>query len=87
MATLQSMHNEQHNLCHIPVPRPSQHPFFDRLQYAKTNGEGVVHFVIWMTSISVHLGRQREGGVPDHKKKFCGLILLLLSKHWSFEHL
>ena len=27
------------------VPRPSYHLVFDRLQYAKTEGEGPVHFI------------------------------------------
>ena len=34
------------------VPRPSHHPVFDRLQYAKTEGESLVHFITWMTSVS-----------------------------------
>jgi len=27
------------------VPRPSTPPVFDRLQYAKTEGEGLVNFI------------------------------------------
>ena len=36
---------------HSLIPRPSHRPVFDRLQYAKTEGEGLVHFI--------------TGGVPD----------------------
>ena len=28
------------------IPRPSHCPVFDRLQYAKTEGEGMIHFII-----------------------------------------
>jgi len=31
--------------CLSLVPRPSHHPFFDRLQYEKTEGEGLVSFI------------------------------------------
>ena len=34
------------------VPRPSHRPVFDRLQYAKMEGEGLVSFITWMTSVS-----------------------------------
>ena len=27
------------------IPRPSHHPGFDRLQYAKMEREGLVHFI------------------------------------------
>ena len=46
------------------VPRPSHHPVFDRLQYAKTEGEGLVSFY-HVNDVSVYLGRQRGGGVSD----------------------
>jgi len=29
------------------VPRPSTPPVFDRLQYAKTEGEGLGNFIMW----------------------------------------
>ena len=31
---------------HSLVPRPSHHPVFDCLQYAKTEGEGLVSFIM-----------------------------------------
>ena len=37
------------------VPRPSHHPVFDRLQFTKTNREGLVHFIL--CDINVYLGR------------------------------
>ena len=43
------------------VPRPSHHPVFDRMQYAKMEGGGLVHFISCMTSVSTQ-GRQRAGG-------------------------
>ena len=43
------------------VPRPAYHPVFDCLQYAKTEGEGLVYFIT--NDVSVYLGRQ--GGFPD----------------------
>ena len=40
----------QHTCIHIHVslvPRPSTPPVFDRLQYAKTEGEGLGNFITW----------------------------------------
>ena len=43
------------------VPSPSHRPVSDRLQYAKTNGEGLVHFI--MCDVSVYLA-DRGVGLP-----------------------
>ena len=43
------------------------------LAVCKTEGEALVHFITWMTSVSTC--RQRWGGVPDRKDAFCGRIL------------
>ena len=43
------------------VPRPSHQPVFDRLQYAKMEGEGLVHFY-HVNDFSVYLGIQQGGG-------------------------
>ena len=43
------------------VPRPSHCPVFDRLQDAKTEGEGLVSFITWMTSVSTRVDRGGEG--------------------------
>lgn len=34
------------------IPRLSHHPVFDRLQYTKNEGGGLVHFVMWIMSTS-----------------------------------
>ena len=60
-------------------------PGFDRLQYAKTEGEGLVHFIMWMTSVPtyiVHVGRQRGGGVPYWKNE---VEACSWPKRWRFE--
>ena len=44
-------------------PRPSQHPIFDHLQYAKTEGERWSIF----NDVGVYLGRQRGGRVPHRR--------------------
>ena len=47
------------------IPRPSHLQVFDCLQYAKMEGEILVHFY-HMNDVSVYLGRQRgERGVPN----------------------
>ena len=48
------------------VPRPSHHPVFDHLQYAKMKGEGLVHFY-HVNDFSVYLGIQ-QGGVGGGEK-------------------
>ena len=40
-----------HSLCSL-VPRPSHRPVYDHLLYAKMEGEGLVHFITWMMSLS-----------------------------------
>ena len=52
------------------ISRPSHRPVFDHLQYAKTEGKGLVYFITWMMSVSTYLGRQREGGIAHHKNEF-----------------
>ena len=48
------------------VPSHSLHPVVDRLQYVKTEWEGLVYFITctWMTSVSTE-----EGGIPDRKNE------------------
>ena len=58
------------------VPRPSHRPVFDRLQCAKTEGEGLGAFY-HVNDVSVYLGRQRRGGVIDRKDAFHGCVLRL----------
>ena len=50
-------------ICSSLVPSPSHGPVFDCLQYAKTEGEGLVHFITWMT---LCLPRWTEGGRGTH---------------------
>ena len=57
------------------VPRPSHHPVFDRLQYAETEGGGLVHFITWI---------QRGGGVPDQKNTFRACLLCFDKASSSF---
>ena len=57
------------------VPRPSHHPVFDHLQYAKTE-EGLIHFY-HVKDVSVYT--EKEWALrPYVSCSFC-------SKHWSFE--
>ena len=53
------------------VPRPSHHPVFDRLQYAKMEGEGRLGIIYHVNDVSVYLGRQRvdRGGEGSPIKK------------------
>ena len=60
-------------LCISLIPRPSHHPLFDCLQCAKMEGEGLVTFITWMTSVSTY--RQRGEVVPDWKDAFRARIL------------
>ena len=57
------------------VPRPSSPPDFDRLQFAKMEGEGLVHFP------SVYLGRQNGGGAPDRKNELEAFSCSFCPKH------
>ena len=41
--------------------RPSHHLVFDHFQYAKMEGEGLVYFIMWMTSVSTLVDRGGEG--------------------------
>ena len=52
---------------HSLIPRPSHCPVFDHLQYAKTEGENLVHFITWITSVSSKVDK----GVSDWKNAFC----------------
>ena len=49
------------------IPRPSHHPVF---AVCKNGGERPGPFY-HMNDVSVYLGRQRGGGVPNWKKVFC----------------
>ena len=51
----------------------------DFLQHAKMEKEGLVH------DISVYLGRQRGGGVPDRKNELEAFSCSFCPKCWSFE--
>ena len=69
------------------VPRPSYRPVFDCLQYAKTEGEGLVHFITWMTfhlprphrennfsapSTGVWMfAKQKKRTAPGSKRRMC----------------
>ena len=52
------------------VPRPSHCPVFDCFQYAKTEGEGLVYFITWMTSVSTWVDRGGEVGRPGNKASY-----------------
>ena len=52
------------------VPRPSHRPVFDLLQYAKNRGGRPGPFY-HINDVSVYLGRQRGGGVPDQETHLC----------------
>ena len=57
------------------VTRPSHHPAFDHLQYAKMEGEGGI---LSRNDISVYLGRQRrEGGSPIERMHFVHAFFVL----------
>ena len=51
----------------------------DFLQHAKMEKEGLVH------DISVYLGRQRGGGVPDRKNELKTFSCSFCPKCWSFK--
>ena len=42
--------------------------FLITCKYAKMEGKGLIHFISWLTSISVYLSRQREGRGPRMKE-------------------
>jgi len=62
--TSNELHMYTHMVCCSLVPRPSYHPLFGCLQYAKDGGgrPGLFHYV---SDISVYLDRQKGGGIPD----------------------
>ena len=67
------------NILDCLVPRPSHRPVFDRLQYAKTEGEA--WYIYHVNDISVYLGygnRQRGGGVPHQKNELEARLRLYL---------
>ena len=43
------------------IPRPSHCPVFDRLQYAKMEGEGLHGPFYHVNDVSVYLGQQKRG--------------------------
>ena len=59
-------HRYNVDLYYSLVPRPSHHPVFDHLPYAKMKGEGPFYH---MNDISVYLSRQMGGGVPRRKNE------------------
>ena len=66
------------------LPPPSR---FWSLAVCKNGGEGLVHFIMWMTSVPtyiVHVGRQRGGGVPYWKNE---VEACSWPKPWRFERL
>ena len=63
------------------VPRPSHHPIFDRLQYTKTEGKGLVHVNV----VSVYLGRQMGGLIPHQKNELEALSCSFSPKCWSIQ--
>ena len=65
-------------------PRPSHHTAFDCLQYAKT-GEGGPSPFYHVNEVSVYLGRQRRGGVPDQKNDLEVLSCSFYPKYSIFE--
>ena len=75
------------------VHGPSHHSGFDHLQYAKMEGESLVHFITWY-DVSVYLGRQRGWGVPGQKNAFrtrilrfeTGVVCFSLSKRSKLQH-
>ena len=46
---------------------PTVHAVFDRLQYAKTKGEGLVHFIMWITSVKVDRGN--KASITSHENE------------------
>ena len=77
------------------VLRPSHRPVFDHLQYAKTEGEGLVHFVTLRMSVSTQVDRGGGEESPDRKDTFCACILhfeprvvqFSLREHLKLQHL
>ena len=63
----------------------SHHPVFDRLQYAKTKGEGLVQFITWMTSVSTMVDRGGEGSPVERRNLHEVFSCSFHSKCWSFE--
>ena len=58
---------------------PSHHLVFDHLQYAKMKGEGLVYFIIWMTS-----GRQREEGSMIERMRSTHVFFVLNQEQYIF---
>ena len=63
------------------IPRPSHRLVLDHSQYAKTKGEGLVYFIMWMTSVITERGK-----VPHWKNKLEALSCSFCPKCWRFEH-
>ena len=62
------------------IPRPFHHPVFDLLQYAKMEGESLVHFITRMTSCLP--GRQRGGRGLQSKECILHTGSLFLNQEW-----
>ena len=64
------------------VPRPSHHPVFDRLQYTKTEGKGLVHVNV----VSVYLGRQMGDGSPIKRTSLRPYLVVSAPSAGVFKH-
>ena len=69
-------------LCSL-IPKPSHHPVLDHLQYAKTKGEGLVHFITWMTSVPTQ-SPQSKGRISHTHSSFWTKSVTLFA-FWTFE--
>ena len=67
------------------VPRPSHRPVFDHLQYAKTEGEGLVHFVTLRMSVSTQVDRGGGRSPLIERTHFVHAFFTLNQEWYSFR--
>ena len=98
--TLALSHSWQNTILNIKwstanlVSRPSHHPVFDRLYHAKTEREGLVHFITWMTSVYTLVDRGGKESLIE-KNTFYAHVLhfepravrFLLHERLKLQHL
>ena len=64
------------------LPRPSHHPVFDCWQYTKMGGGLGFNFIMWMTSMSTCVGKQRKKGGQKLTSGWEPLLSVYLGRHW-----
>ena len=66
------------------IPRPSHCPVFDHLQFAKTEGEGLVHFTMWLMSVSIFVDGDGERFLIKRMRLRPFLVVSVSLKFWTF---